>query len=71
MNVILTDLINVLQSTSDRLGTKDLDKLLYDTESLPDKRLVWLAPKALDLLEALWLRLEPRQLILVDHFTDG
>lgn len=68
MDGILTDLISTLQSASNKLDTKNLDEALHDTEKLPDKKLADLAANALDLLEMLRLRLEPRQLILADHF---
>jgi hypothetical protein len=68
MESVLTDLIAALQTASNRLDAVNLDAILHDTEKLPDKQSTGLASGALDLLESLRLRLEPRQLILADHF---
>jgi hypothetical protein len=68
MESILADLIAALQTAFSRLDAVDLDAILHDTENLPDKQSTSLASGALDLLESLRLRLEPRQLILADHF---
>lgn len=68
MDVILTNLIEALGSALTQLDAEGLHECLHDTENLPDKRLVDLSSNALDMLENLRLRLEPRQLILADHF---
>lgn len=68
MDTTLKNLISALQSASDSLDAGSVDKVLHDTEHLPDKNVADLASEALDLLNDLRLRLEPGHLILADHF---
>lgn len=68
MDTALADLITALQVANDKLSAVDLDAVLHNNEGLPDKVLVGQASKVLDQMDALRLRLEPRHLILADHF---
>lgn len=71
MESVLQDLIDSLKSTSEQLNQQTcptLQETLHNTEKLPDEKVSRLASEALDLLSELRLLLEPRQLILADHF---
>lgn len=65
---VLAGLVVALKDASEKLSACSLDEVLHDTEKLPDKLSSELASDALNLLGELRLRLEPRQLILADHF---
>ncbi|KAF2276639.1 putative O-methyltransferase [Westerdykella ornata] len=68
MDVALKNLIDALRTASTQLDESNVEEVLHDTEKLPDKKVAELASEALDLLDELRLKLEPRQLILADHF---
>lgn len=71
MEKSLQDLVHLLQATSANLRGPDgvlLQAELHDTEKLPNPKLSLLASEALELLTEIRLLLEPRQLILADHF---
>jgi hypothetical protein len=68
MDYKLVDIIEALQSTFDMLDGSNLDRILHDTDNLPEKRVYSLALYALDLQDELRLRLETCHLILAYHF---
>ncbi|KAI0886474.1 S-adenosyl-L-methionine-dependent methyltransferase [Annulohypoxylon maeteangense] len=71
METTIQNLIDPLRAASAHLAGPDGAELLaelHDTEKLPDPKLSRLVSEALDLLAEVRLLLEPRQLILADHF---
>lgn len=71
MEAVLSNLIVSLKSASQQLNGQTnptLQEVLHNTENLPDQNASRLALETLDLLSELRLLLEPRQLILADHF---
>lgn len=69
---ILQTLIQVLAMLKSRLNEPalqaDINRRLHDSESLPDKKIVPLAAKAVDVLHEIEQMLQPAQLVLADHF---
>ena len=46
----------------------EMSHRLHDSEKLPDKKIVPLAAKAVDVLHDIEQMLQPAQLVLADHF---
>jgi len=67
MDYKLVDITEALQSTFDMLNGSNVDRILRDTDNLPEKSVYSLALYALDLLDELRLRLEICHLILAYH----
>ncbi|KAL4745015.1 hypothetical protein BDW72DRAFT_208556 [Aspergillus terricola var. indicus] len=70
--VTLQTLVQVLSMLKGRLAEPslqaDINKRLHDPDTLPDKAILPLAARAVNLLHGIEQMLQPSQLILADHF---
>jgi hypothetical protein len=74
MESTLRGLVASLRATSAQLSALEnptLQDALHNPDSLPDQDMHQLAAETLDLLEEVRLLLEPRPMILADHFMGG
>lgn len=72
LNITLNTLVQMLTMLKQRLSEPalqaEIDSRLHDPETLPDKEIVPLAAKAVNVLHEIEQMLQPAQLILADHF---